>query len=122
MQKFAIALIVIASCLFAVAQDHATSMVSAKILFPFYVNNVEYPAGDYLFKSGDIPGSFLSVSGSPKRYHLTADVKDSKRVTESKLVFVYDQGKMYLHQIWVQGDDHVHDINHNSKIQELAGK
>ncbi len=122
MKRFAIALVVIASCLSAVAQEQASSIVSAKIPFSFYVNNVQYPAGDYLFKSTDIPGNFLAVSGSPKRYHMTADVRKPDRVKESKLVFVYDQGKMHLHQIWVQGDDHAHDILHSEKLKELAAK
>lgn len=122
MKKFAIALVVLVSCLIAVAQNQPSSMVSAKIPFSFYVNNVQYPAGEYLFKSTDIAGNFVAISGSATRYHMTADQKTSERVKESKLVFVYERGKMYLHQVWVQGDDHVHDINHKAGLKELAVK
>ena len=109
--------ILFAICLPLAAQ--ANSMVSAKIPFAFYVGDQVYPAGDYLFNSADLPGSFLCISGSPKRYHMTADVKKIDTVAESKLVFLHDGDKMVLHQVWIAGDNHVHDIRHNDNVTEL---
>jgi hypothetical protein len=117
--KWAMALILVlaATCLPLAAQTN--SMVTANIPFAFYVGDKLYPAGEYLFNSADLPGSFLCISGSPKRYVMTGDVQRIDTVTESKLVFQRDGDKMVLHQVWVAGDNHVHDIFHKQTVHEL---
>ena len=113
-------LVVLVACLTAFAQT--SGLVSAKIPFPFYVGNTLYPAGEYLFNSTDVPGSFVRISGSPTRYHMFVSVQKTDIVTESKLVFLRDGDKNVLHQVQIAGDNHVHDISHNSKIEDYAGK
>ena len=113
-------LVVLVACLTAFAQTNG--MVSAKIPFPFYVGDTQYPAGEYLFNAMDVPGSFVRITGSPVRYHMFADVRKTDIVTESKLVFLRDGDKNVLHQVWIAGDNHVHDISHNSKIEDYVGK
>lgn len=100
-----------------VAQSN--SMVTAKIPFAFYVGDKLYPAGEYLFKSSDLPGSFLCITGSPKRYYMTGDIEKTNLLKESKLVFLRDGENMTLHQVWIAGDNHVHDIFHKKVVKEL---
>ena len=113
-----LALILLATCLPLAAQSN--SMVTAKIPFAFYVGDKFFPPGEYLFKSSDLPGSFLCISGSPKRYYMTGDVMKISKVEDSKLVFLRNGDKTVLHQVWIAGDNHVHDIFHKKQVKELS--
>lgn len=112
--------VIFAVCLPVLAQNN--SMVSANIPYSFYVGTREFPAGEYVFKSTDTPGNLLCIStgaNSNTRYKMTADIRKTQLVKDSKLVFLNDDGKMVLHQVWIAGDNHVHDILHGTAVREL---
>ncbi len=110
-------LVLFVACWPALAQK---SMVSAQIPFPFYVGDAQYPAGEYFFEQTNSPDGVLFISGTKqKSYKTNTDVSRMNTVKESKLVFLNDGDKMVLHQVWIAGDNHVHDIRHSPKLSEL---
>ena len=113
----AIGAILLAACLPSLAQN--SSMVSADIPFPFYVGHLLYPAGHYTFNSVGEQGEILAINGSTARYHLMTTAKLTERIKDGKLVFCLENGKYYLHQVWVSGDMHWHDIQHQKDVPEV---
>jgi hypothetical protein len=47
------------------------------------------------------------------------DIKLKENVVSTYLVLLKDNGKLVLHRFAIQGDDHIHDLVHNSQVAEL---
>ena len=96
---------------------------TAKIPFDFVVGSTVLPAGDYALRTARMncvviqnkeagAAAFifsrdilLSPTGSPAR--------------KTKWVFAHDGNRHVLHQVMVEGDDHVIDLIHSTEIAEL---
>lgn len=118
MKRFLIVVAVFAFLLLALAPAVAEgpSTVKAKIDFTFWVGGQQFPPGEYIFKTTDSNKHFLTIinesENNKQQYALTQDLPQLGTAKSSKLVFRRDGDKYILHQIWAEGDTHVHDIAH----------
>ena len=96
------------------ALAETTSTVKAKIDFAFWVGNQQFQPGEYIFKTTDSNKHFLTIidEKTNKKFALTQDVPQLEPAKTDKLMFRREGQKYILHQIFVAGDSHGHDIGH----------
>ncbi len=105
----------------SMAQSASNQSVRVTVPFDFIVHDTTYPAGEYkiLLNTGensirignaDQWIAFSSVQSTGKG-NLTGD---------TRLVFIRQDDKRYLHQVWLAGDLHGHDLLHKSMAQDLT--
>ena len=93
------------------------STVKVNIPTPFYVADIQMPAGDYTIIA--VSPMVLKFTGPETAFVMTRDKVVFDSVTEPKLIFVTDNGKLVLHQILVTNQSHAHDIVHASTTMDL---
>ncbi len=109
-----------------VAQSSSSVKMTTNVPFDFVVNGTTLPAGDYVvstYTSGhllmiqnkDMPEYVKVVSNTNVALHDPNAIHRS-----SKLVFRLNNGQHVLHQIYITGDDHAHDIVHGNDVAELV--
>ena len=107
------------SVLPVVAQNVAGA-VKAKVAFDFFVNGTRFPAGEYTFQCSDNPQKLTVIGPNIQKTFIINDLPKIEASTESKVVFRRDGSKHILHQIWVQGEQHGHDVIHDATVAELG--
>lgn len=121
-RNIVIALAVIAFLLFALAPALAqTGSVKAKIDFPFWVGDTQFPPGEYIFKTPDSNNHFVTVINASKeqRVSMTQDLPLFETTNEDKLIFRQENGRMILHQIRTAGDKHAHNLSHAAVVVDV---
>lgn len=108
--------ILIALFLFALpvaSQTIYTDTMKVSIPFEFSVNGNIYPAGDYtLHLNGAQDNVMIGSNDNWVGIHNTWSVGRDNTTGKSRLVFVQENGTHVLHQIWMAGQDHGHDLIH----------
>ena len=109
----------------AVAQDSWTTKATASVPFNFVVNGTMLPAGPYrivmylgnclLIQNIDNPNHEIIVQNTNVLLN-----PDKTMLTETKLIFVLNNGQHVLHRIGIVGDNHMHDIIHGADVVELV--
>jgi len=108
-----------------VAQDSWTTKAIASVPFKFVVNGTMLPAGHYrimmylgnslLIQNIDNPDHEMIVQNRNVLLN-----PDKAMLTETKLIFVLNNGQQVLHRIGIVGDNHIHDIIHSTDVVELV--
>ena len=107
--RFLALLLVLVAAVGLYAQVNPTT-VKVNIPTPFYVADIQMPAGDYTIIA--VSPNVLKFMGPETAFVMTRDKIVLDGITEPKLIFMTDKGKLVLHQIWVTGQGHAHDIVH----------
>ena len=107
---------------FAQFEQRAT----VEVPFEFAVDTTVLPAGTYAVRLNAQTHGVMLVN-KDTQVSATALSHDiylipSGAATSSKLVFAFDGKRRVLHQVLVQGDDHMHDLLHGDEVTELKGK
>jgi hypothetical protein len=114
--RFVFIMAVCAFVLLALAPAAAeTATVKAKIDFVFWVDGQEFQPGEYLFKTTDNNEHFLTIineNDKKKQYALTQDLPQLGYAGRDKLVFKREGNKYVLHQVFLEGNTHGHDVGH----------
>ncbi len=121
-------LFVAAMCLLltglAVGQ-HWTQQATISVPFEFVVGTTVLPAGSYGVSTPvGISSSLLKFTNtetgaSAFASNIDLSLKGHAYNQTSSLVFVLDeQGRHVLHQVWIMGDSHGHDLAHKKGIAE----
>jgi len=101
-----------------------TPQARVEVPFEFVVGETALPAGTYVVSTR--PGStsvimFTNTENGKASFASNIDVsaKTHHFNPTSNLVFVVDaQGRHVLHQVWVLGQEHGHDLMHEKGIAE----
>ena len=112
---FALLLVLVAAVGLYAQVHHSTVIVNVPT--PFYVADIQMPAGDYTITA--VSPNVLKFSGPEIAFVMTRDKIVLDGVTEPKLIFMTDNGKLVLHQIMVTGQSHAHDIVHASTTVDM---
>lgn len=92
--------------------------------FEFWVGTDPLPAGEYTILSD--PSNGLIVLRNTSTGHIllryTRNIEVKAPVEKSELKFMMNDGKHVLHQVWMQGDMHGHDILHGQEVREMEPK
>ena len=94
--------------------------------FEFAVNNTVLPAGTYAVLL-NVQTHGVMLLNQDKQVSATALSHDiflfpACAAASSKLMFALEGKRHVLHQVMVEGDNHVHDLIHGSEIAEFPGK
>ncbi len=112
------------SVLMAVSNGHAQSAsgtLTARIPFEFSAGDQRFPAGEYKVKA--LLQHTLWVSNQNRRAatNISTNSLESAEVPASaKLVFHGYNGRYYLAQVWMPGDNVGHEVIKSSGEKELA--
>jgi len=94
--------------------------------FEFAVDNTVLPAGTYeVFLDPQTHGvRLLNRDAQVSATVLSHDMFliPSGVATSSKLMFALEGKQHVLHQVMVEGDNHIHDLIHGSEVAEFPGK
>ncbi len=92
--------------------------------YEFWVGNTALPAGDYTILSDPFTGLLVFRNESTGRLLLryTRNIDVKAPVEKSELKFMVSGGKQVLHQLWMQGDMHGHDVLHGQEVPEMLPK
>ena len=89
--------------------------------FEFWVGEARLPAGDYTVLSDPATGLLVIRNDTTGhlvlRYTQNIQVKEPASKTEWTFLTVGD--KHVLHQLWMMGDPHGHDVLHGQDVPEL---
>lgn len=92
--------------------------------FEFYVGDTLLPAGDYTVLSD--PANGLLVIRNEATGHIvlrfTKNIDLAEPVAKTEWTFVTTGGKHVLHQLWMAGDLHGHDVLHGQEVPEPPQK
>ena len=109
----------------AVAQTLFVAGITVNVPFDFVVNHTTLPAGEYVVSANNDGYRFIIQNKTEPKYGVFV-VNNNRRMyrseiqDQSRMVFALTNGHHVLHQIYLQGDDHTHDIVHGSDVIELA--
>ena len=125
MRKLAIRLLFVLMAMptaFAQWEQRATVAVP----FEFAVDNTVLPAGTYAVLLNAQTHGVMLVNREVK-VSATAHSHDifliaSGVAASSKLIYAVEGKRHVLHQVMVEGDNHMHDLIHGSEVAELPGK
>jgi hypothetical protein len=110
----------------ALAQGWSAPKLTTDVPFDFVVNGTTLPAGTYvvrtymgteralMIQNRNKPGYVQFVSNNDILLPLGA-THDS-----TGFVFALDKAQHVLHQIYLEGDNHTHDIIHGTDVAELV--
>lgn len=108
----------------AVAQ-HWTQQVTVSVPFEFVVGTTVLPAGSYAVSTpvGESSSLLMFTNKETGAAAFATNIDLSLKAHDynqtSSLVFVLDaQGRHVLHQVWVMGDSHGHDLVHKKGVAE----
>lgn len=102
-----------------------TQQARVNVPFDFIVGSTVLPAGTYTLSTrpGE-SGAVLKFANTDTGVaafagNIDISVKPHTYNQTSSLVFVLDaQGRHVLHQVWIMGDSHGHDLKHEKGIAE----
>lgn len=109
--------------IFAFSQQW-TQQVKVTVPFEFVVGNTVLPAGDYWVSTSMRSSSVLMLTNTrTKAQAITSNINIGVNAggynESSSLVFVLDAGGRHvLHQIWIAGQSHGHNIVHEKGLPE----
>lgn len=109
--------------IFAFSQQW-TQQVKVTVPFEFVVGNTVLPAGDYWVSTSLRSSSVLMLTNTrTKAQAITSNINIGVNAggynESSSLVFVLDAGGRHvLHQIWIAGQSHGHNIVHEKGLPE----
>lgn len=103
-----------------------TQQARVSVAFEFVVGSTSLPAGDYFVSTPEgMSGSVIKLTNVETgdnvfASNINVSLKKADRFNQSSnLVFVLDsQGRHVLHQVWIVGDDHGHDLIHQKGLPE----
>ncbi len=105
----------------AISQTVYANTMKVNIPFDFVVNGVPYSAGEYTLRlNGPQDNVMLGSNGNWVGIHQTWNVGRTNEAGATRLVFTEENGKHILHQIWIAGQDHGHDLLHEPSAQDVA--
>lgn len=109
----------------AIAQNDFTQKMTGNVTFDFVVNGTTFPKGEYIVSAPSDGHRFLIQNKTQPQYAtfvLNTDLPltSYKVHNQTKMVFVRTNGQHVLHQIYLEGDNHTHDIIHGADVIELV--
>lgn len=118
--------VLIAVLIFLIAAPGYGQNARATIIVPFEftVGQTALPAGTYIVSMPLGSNSVIQLtSTTSSAYARTSNIDVSLPIGKfhnetSNLVFVRENGRTVLHQIWIVGQDHGHDLIHEKGLPE----
>ena len=109
----------------AIAQTQFIPALTAQVPFDFVVNHTSLPAGEYLVSANNDGHRLVIQNKAEPRYAIFVAnnnilLNESNIKNQGKMVFAVSNGEHVLHQVYLAGDNHTHDILHASDVAELA--
>jgi hypothetical protein len=101
---------------------------TAEIPFEFSVGTVLLPAGNYAVQTlGSVPSMIrirnVDTGQSAQVLHDQILIGNGREHSnKSQLVFTADESGHVLHQVVLEGDNHIHDLIHGKDVAELVVK
>lgn len=101
-----------------------TPQARVEVPFEFVVGENALPAGTYVVSTpagGNSQIMFTNTENGKTAFASNIDISVKPHASDptSSLVFVQDaQGRHVLHQVWVTGQGHGHDLTHEKGIPE----
>ncbi len=100
--------------------QNVVGAVKTKVPFDFFVGNTRFAAGEYTFQCTDNPEKLTIIGANTQKSFIINDLPKVEAATESKVIFRRDGDRRVLHQVWVQGEQHGHDLIHDATVAELG--
>ena len=109
----------------AATQTVFMEATTVDVPFDFVVNHTTLPAGKYVVSVNTDGRRLIIQNKTEPRYGIflvnnNISVAESQIQNQSKMVFAINDGKHVLHQVYLAGDNHIHDILHRNDVIELA--
>ena len=109
----------------AIAQTLDIPALTCNVPFQFVVNHTTFPVGEYVVSTNtDGHRLILQNNTEPKYVILVATeniiLNQSEIQNQGRMIFALNNGQHVLHQVYLAGDNHTHDIVHGSDVIELA--
>ena len=109
----------------AIAQTLFLPALTTNVPFDFVVNHTTLPAGEYLVSANNDGHRLVIQNKADPQYAIFVANNDivlnqSQIRDQGKMVFAVSNGQRVLHQIYLAGDNHTHDIMHASDVPELV--
>jgi hypothetical protein len=102
------------------SQTISADSMKISVPFEFSINGTTYPAGDYTLRLNAAQDNVMIGSNDTWiSVHKTWNVPRDNSAGKSRLVFVEENGKHVLHQIWIAGQDHGHDLIHAKTDKDI---
>lgn len=98
---------------------------TAKVPFDFVVGTTVLPAGDYAIRTAGVDGGRFIIQNKETGAAASALSRNiflsppGSTAPNSKWVFAHEGNRYVLHQVVVEGDNHVHDLIHGTEVAEL---
>ncbi len=117
---FAVSILLFLCCAPCMAQSMSGQTVRVNVPFDFIYNDTSYPAGQYMIKL-ETAGDKIFIGNADQWMVIshTTDILRGSPNTETHLVFSDKDGKHYLHQVWIQGETHGHDLLHKTMDEDV---
>jgi len=102
------------------AQAWSQQVVNADISFEFFVNGTLMPPDHYRISFDQMRGT-MELQNSREQVTVLYRREDlqNRQVGNVELIFRKDGDRTVLHQVWIPGDTHVHDVVHSSSIPNV---
>ncbi len=99
----------------------ALTKVNVSVAFDFWVNEQHLPAGDYTLTSDPMTQLLVieNKDTGDRAMVFTDNSEQLAAVAETKLVFLRSGDRNVLHQVWMTGDLHGHDLRHGPEVPQL---
>ena len=109
----------------AFAGNSWTTVSTTYVPFDFVVNGQTLPAGNYAVRTHDTGRRLLIQNiDNPEYATILANndvwLSPSARPERGNLIFSLNNGQHVLHQIYIAGNNHTHDIVHGNEVAELV--
>ena len=106
--------------LVVVAPAANPDMLKVTMPEPFYIGTTLMPSGDYVFHC-NLGASMVTISRTdgPTISIPVRDINLNENVKSTYLILLKNNDRLVLHRFAIQGDDHVHDVVHDSQVAEL---
>ncbi len=103
------------------AAGQAQTQWRTTVPFEFMIGDTLMPAGDYTILSDPATGLviFRNANGGHLLARYTRNIPVPQAVEKTELKFMMNGDKHVLHQLWMQGDMHGHDILHGETVPDM---
>ena len=103
------------------AAGQAQTQWRTTVPFEFMIGDTLMPAGDYTILSDPATGLviFRNDNGGHLLARYTRNIPVRQAVEKTELKFMMSGGKHVLHQLWMQGDMHGHDVLHGEAVPDM---
>lgn len=101
------------------------SDTKAQVPFEFTIGETALPAGNYVVQTNGTGPSWLRILNVDTQQSAIVFERDillrtgNGMANKTQLIFMADADRYVLHQVVIEGDNHIHDLVHGTQVAEL---